>query len=140
MPMCWKARAFVAVRMVSPITPGSTSRGVCITRPYPAATGARSSGQGGAIKYTEGRQVQFKQAAAKLPGLDGQPRQTMRALLGGSPEGEQEGLYAELVDQCCGQMLDDDFNELSAGEPRYEEINNFSPSFDFPMGAATTRR
>ena len=31
-------------------------------------------------------------------------------------------------------MLDDDFSELSADEPRYEEINNFSPSFDFPMG------
>ena len=94
---------------------------------------ARSSGQGEAIKYTEGRQVQFKQAAAKLPGLDGQPTEAMRALLSGSPE-EQEGLYAELVDQCCGQMLDDDFSELSADEPRYEEINNFSPSFDFPMG------
>ncbi|WP_044874305.1 MalM family protein [Pseudomonas sp. LFM046] len=87
----------------------------------------------GPIAYTESREMEFKRKAAQLPSLDGQPTAAMKALLEGSEE-PVEALYQNLVDQCCGQLPDDAFTEVSAAEPRYEELNKLSPSFEFPMG------
>ncbi|UVE19379.1 MalM family protein [Pseudomonas sp. LS44] len=86
------------------------------------------------IAFTEGRQVEFSGKKALLPGLDGQPTSAMQALLAGSKGADDGGLYQSLLDQCCGQLAEDAFTELSADESRYEELNRFSPSFDFPMG------
>ncbi|HLD65130.1 MAG TPA: MalM family protein [Pseudomonas sp.] len=85
------------------------------------------------LHFTEGRQIEFKPKAASLPGLDGQPTAAMRALLEGS-QAPSEELYQSLLEQCCGQLAEDAFTELSADEPRYAELNRFSPSFSFPMG------
>ncbi|AGI23991.1 hypothetical protein H681_10595 [Pseudomonas sp. ATCC 13867] len=96
----------------------------------------RRGEQGGSrIAYTEGRQIEFKSRPAALPGLDGSGEQTdaMKALLKGSGK-TLDDLYQDLQRRCCEQMADGDFTELSAEEPRYEELNKFSPSFDFPMG------
>lgn len=90
-------------------------------------------GAGQSVAYTESRQVEFERKAAILPSLDGQPSEAMKALLEGSEE-RDKSLYQGLVDQCCGQLPEGDFTELSAEEPRYEELNRFSPSFAFPMG------
>ncbi len=87
----------------------------------------------GPIAYTEARELEFRRKAASLPSLDGQPTAAMKALLEGSEE-QGEALYQSLVDRCCGQLPDDAFTEVSVEEPRYEELNNLSPSFDFPMG------
>ncbi len=87
------------------------------------------------VRYSEGRQIEFGNKGAVLPALDGQPSAAMQALLAGSKgEGDNEGLYQNLVQQCCGQLADSDFTELSSDEPRYEELNRYSPSFNFPMG------
>jgi len=86
-----------------------------------------------AVRYTEGRQIEFERSKPALPMLDGQPTAAMQALLAGS-EVREEGLYGELVARCCGQLRDSDFKPLSADEPRFEELDRFSPSFDFPMG------
>jgi hypothetical protein len=99
-------------------------------------------GQGSAVKgeapssvrYTEGRQIEFGNKGAVLPALDGQPSAAMQALLTGSAGRDSGGLYQNLVQQCCGQLADSDFTELSGEEPRYEELNRYSPSFNFPMG------
>ncbi|WP_417662224.1 MalM family protein [Pseudomonas sp.] len=85
------------------------------------------------IEYTEGRQIEFSKKPILLPSLNGQRTTAMRELLSGSRQ-SQQGLYRELTDRCCTQMTDDDFTELSSDEPRFEELNRFSPSFDFPMG------
>lgn len=98
-----------------------------------AATQAAPRAGGAPLHFTEGRQVEFKPKAALLPGLDGQPTAAMRALLEGS-QAQDEGLYQNLLEQCCGQLAEDAFIELSADEPRYAELNKFSPSFSFPMG------
>ncbi|WP_137885565.1 MalM family protein [Pseudomonas sp. 2FE] len=95
--------------------------------------GQKATGGGQPIEYTEGRQIEFASKTAVLPALDGQPTAAMQALLAGA-QGGGDGLYQSLLDQCCGQLPDDAFTELSAQEPRYEELNRFSPSFDFPMG------
>ncbi|MBD2836371.1 transcriptional regulator [Pseudomonas sp. JM0905a] len=87
----------------------------------------------GPIAYTEAREMEFQRKAALLPSLDGQPTAAMKALLEGS-EQQGESLYQSLVDRCCGQLPDDAFTEVSVEEPRFEELNNLSPSFDFPMG------
>ncbi|MDH4564597.1 MalM family protein [Pseudomonas sp. BN411] len=87
----------------------------------------------GPIAYTEAREMEFQRKAALLPSLDGQPSAAMKALLEGSEE-QGEALYQSLVDRCCGQLPDDAFTEVSVEEPRFEELNNLSPSFDFPMG------
>lgn len=98
------------------------------------AAGMRSAAQAsGSIKYTEGRQIEFSKPAAQLPDLDSQPSAAMQALLEGS-KARSEGLYQNLQQQCCGQLADAAFTELSAEEPRYQELNGLSPSFDFPMG------
>ncbi|RJG08576.1 DUF4124 domain-containing protein [Pseudomonas cavernicola] len=94
----------------------------------------RATGDGLPVKYTEGRQVEFANKTAVLPSLDGQPTAAMQALLAGAQGSAGDGLYQSLLDQCCGQLPDDAFTELSVQEPRYEELNRFSPSFDFPMG------
>ncbi|MDP3814331.1 MalM family protein [Pseudomonas sp.] len=83
--------------------------------------------------FTQGREFEFASKPQQLPGLDGQPSAAMQALLAGS-EQAQEGRYAQLLELCCGQLADDAFSELSAAEPRYEELNRFSPSLQFPMG------
>ena len=89
----------------------------------------------GPVRYTEGREVKFTKAQPALPGLDGQkPSDALAALLKSSGQSNGAGLYDELTVRCCGQMREDDFTALSTAEPRYEEINKFSPSFDFPMG------
>lgn len=98
----------------------------------PTDVPASAAAPGSQVRYTEGRQVEFSRPAASLPGLDGQSSEALQELLG--DDGTAEGIYAELVNLCCEQMSEDDFTELSADEPRYEEINNFSPSFKFPMG------
>lgn len=82
---------------------------------------------------TQGREVTFDAKAQALPGLDGQPTAAMQALLAGTEE-KSEGRYQELVERCCGQLSEEDFTPISADEPRYEELNRFSPSLDFPMG------
>ncbi|MBA4288419.1 MAG: transcriptional regulator [Pseudomonas sp.] len=82
---------------------------------------------------TQGREVNFAARPQALPGLDGQPNAAMQALLKGA-DGRQSGRYQALQERCCGQLSDDDFAVLSADEPRYEELNRFSPSLDFPMG------
>lgn len=94
----------------------------------------KAIGDGQPIKFTEGRQIEFANQTAVLPSLDGQPTAAMKALLEGARGEEGDGLYQNLLDQCCGQLPDDAFTELSTQEPRYEELNRFSPSFDFPMG------
>lgn len=86
------------------------------------------------VRYTEGRQIEFGNKGAVLPALDGQPSAAMQALLAGSTGADSESLYQNLVQQCCGQLADSDFTELSGEEPRYEELNRYSPSFNFPMG------
>ncbi len=99
-----------------------------------------AAGQGEALKaptrpigFSEGRQVEFASKPALLPGLDGQPTAALQALLEGS-EVTAPGAYQELLERCCGQLAEDAFADLSADEPRYEELNRFSPSLDFPMG------
>jgi hypothetical protein len=49
-------------------------------------------------------------------------------------ETPREGRYQALLERCCGQLNEEDFTAISADEPRYEELNRFSPSLDFPMG------
>jgi hypothetical protein len=97
------------------------------------AAGLRSGAAASNIKYTEGRQIEFNRPPADLPGLDGQMTPAMLALLAGSKE-KSAGLYQSLQDNCCVQLADAAFTELSADEPRYQELNDLSPSFDFPMG------
>ncbi|MBH2036347.1 MAG: transcriptional regulator [Pseudomonadales bacterium] len=106
----------------SPVTPEQRAAGM--------RSGAEASRE---IQYSEGRQVLFSKRPAELPGLDGQPNEAMKSLLEGSQE-KAEGLYQGLQDQCCGHLAEGAFTELSADEPRYQELNGFSPSFDFPMG------
>ncbi|AYC32697.1 transcriptional regulator [Pseudomonas cavernae] len=101
------------------------------TLPPAGRQAVASSGQ--PIQFSEGRQIEFSSKAAVLPALDGQPTAAMQALLAGS-KSTGDGLYQSLLAQCCGQLAEDAFSELSADEPRYEELNRFSPSFDFPMG------
>ncbi|MGA4323522.1 MalM family protein [Ectopseudomonas hydrolytica] len=100
--------------------------------PVPTASRNAAAAQT-AVRYTEGRQIEFERSKPALPMLDGQPTAAMQALLAGS-EVREEGLYGELVARCCGQLRDSDFKPLSADEPRFEELDRFSPSFDFPMG------
>jgi hypothetical protein len=95
--------------------------------------GARGSGQSASVRYSEGRQIEFERGQPALPLLDGQPTAAMQALLAGS-QSRGDGLYGELLTRCCGQLRDSDFTALSADEPRYEELDRFSPSFEFPMG------
>ena len=85
------------------------------------------------VPMTQGREITFEAKPQSLPGLDGQPTAAMQALLAGT-EAKTEGRYQALVERCCGQLADGDFTALSADEPRYEELNRFSPSLDFPMG------
>lgn len=85
------------------------------------------------VPLTQGREVIFDAKPQALPGLDGQPTAAMQALLAGAEE-KVEGRYQELVERCCGQLSEEDFTPISADEPRYEELNRFSPSLDFPMG------
>lgn len=85
------------------------------------------------VPLTQGREVTFDAKPQTLPGLDGQPSAAMQALLAGTEE-KVEGRYQELVERCCGQLSEEDFTPISADEPRYEELNRFSPSLDFPMG------
>ncbi len=99
----------------------------------PVPTASRNTAVQTAVRYTEGRQIEFERSKPALPMLDGQPTAAMQALLAGS-EVREEGLYGELVARCCGQLRDSDFKPLSADEPRFEELDRFSPSFDFPMG------
>ncbi|ARS49175.1 maltose operon periplasmic [Ectopseudomonas mendocina] len=99
----------------------------------PMPTASRNTAAQTAVRYTEGRQIEFERSKPALPMLDGQPTAAMQALLAGS-EVREEGLYGELVARCCGQLRDSDFKPLSADEPRFEELDRFSPSFDFPMG------
>lgn len=82
---------------------------------------------------TQGREVSFAAKKQALPGLDGQPNAALQALLKGA-ESQTSERYQALLERCCGQLSEDDFTALSADEPRYEELNQFSPSLDFPMG------
>lgn len=86
-----------------------------------------------AVEYTDGRQIKFAKTPILLPRLDGQRTAAMNDLLAASSDPEK-GLYSELMDSCCTQMVEEDFTQLSTDEPRFEELNRFSPSFDFPMG------
>ncbi|MFO6384190.1 transcriptional regulator, partial [Pseudomonas aeruginosa] len=63
----------------------------------------------------------------------GQQSDALKALLKGT-EMTIDDLYQDLQRRCCEQIAESDFTELDADEPRYEELNRFSPSFDFPMG------
>lgn len=102
--------------------------------PVPAQPrAAASSTTASSVRYSEGRQIEFERSKPSLPMLDGQPTAAMQALLEGS-QARGESLYGELSVRCCGQLRDSDFSVLSAEEPRYEELDRFSPSFDFPMG------
>lgn len=99
----------------------------------PARAGGQQPGARQPIAFSQGRQVEFAKRPAPLPGLDGQPSAALRALLAGSEASGAES-YQDLLERCCGQLTDDAFTELSADEPRYQELNRFSPSLDFPMG------
>lgn len=85
------------------------------------------------VALTQGREVTFDAKPQALPGLDGQPTAALQALLAGT-EAKSQGRYQALLERCCGQLNEEDFTPLSADEPRYEELNRFSPSLDFPMG------
>lgn len=85
------------------------------------------------VPLTQGREISFDAKPQNLPGLNGQPTAAMQALLAGT-ETQNDGPYQALVERCCGQLSEEDFTALSADEPRYEELNRFSPSLDFPMG------
>lgn len=100
-----------------------------------AARFKREAAPSSQIAFTEGRQIEFKQRPAALPGLDGAGQQSdaLKALLKGT-EMTIDDLYQDLQRRCCEQIAESDFTELDADEPRYEELNRFSPSFDFPMG------
>lgn len=102
----------------------------------PVAAGQRATPDDAAeqrVRYSEGRQIEFERGQPALPLLDGQPTAAMQALLAGS-QNRGDGLYGELLTRCCGQLRDSDFTALSADEPRFEELDRFSPSFEFPMG------
>ncbi|NQD95968.1 transcriptional regulator [Pseudomonas sp. CrR25] len=85
------------------------------------------------LRFSEGRQVEFAHPPARLPGLDGQPSAALQALLENSKAAES-ARYQDLLERCCGQLSDDAFTDLAVDEPRYEELNRYSPSLDFPMG------
>lgn len=76
------------------------------------------------IRFSEGRQVEFFRPAPLLPALDGQSdkRWPPRAAREDVP-----ALYGDLRERCCEQLAESDFIELSSEEPRYEELNHFSP-------------
>lgn len=99
----------------------------------PTRSGRSEAEAPSSVRYSEGRQIEFERGKPALPMLDGQPTAAMQALLAGS-QSRGDGLYSELSTRCCGQLRDSDFTVLSAEEPRYEELDRFSPSFDFPMG------
>jgi hypothetical protein len=84
-------------------------------------------------EFSNGRVVEFTSKAPALPSLNGQPTTALQELLAGT-QAADEGPYQDLLARCCGQLADADFTPLSADEPRYEELNRFSPSLDFPMG------
>lgn len=86
-------------------------------------------------RYSEGREIAFAGKPVMLPGLDGQPTAAMQALLAGS-QARDDGPYQALLSRCCGQLSEGSFTPLSADEPRYEELNRFSPRLDFPMGSS----
>ncbi len=85
--------------------------------------------------YSEGREIAFAGKPVLLPGLDGQPTPAMQALLAAS-QARDDGPYQSLLTHCCGQLAEASFTELSGAEPRYEELNRFSPRLDFPMGSS----
>ena len=85
--------------------------------------------------YSEGREIAFNGKPVLLPGLDGQPTPAMQALLAGS-QADDDAPYQALLSRCCGQLSEDSFSQLSREEPRYEELNRFSPRLDFPMGSS----
>jgi hypothetical protein len=87
----------------------------------------------GSTSFSQGRELEFARQQIELPGLDGQPTAAMQALLAGS-EQPDNGRYEALLTLCCAQLGEDAFSPLSADEPRYEELNRFSPSLAFPMG------
>ena len=72
------------------------------------------------LRFSEGRQIEFA-----LPALDGQSLADDRAP--GRESGAVAEQYRELLGRCCEQLSDSDFIELSMGESRYEELNDFSP-------------
>lgn len=85
------------------------------------------------VEFTNGRVIEFSKKTPQLPGLNGQPTAAMQALLEGTSNDAAEP-HEALIRLCCGQLAEDDFTPLSAEEPRYEELNRFSPSLEFPMG------
>lgn len=127
-----EGRGFVRDGNDSPYFTWVDEQGRMHNSPVPTASRNTAATQT-AVRYTEGRQIEFERSKPALPMLDGQPTAAMQALLAGS-EVREEGLYGELVARCCGQLRDSDFKPLSADEPRFEELDRFSPSFDFPMG------
>ncbi|UTH34548.1 MalM family protein [Pseudomonas sp. KHPS1] len=127
-----EGRGFVRDGDDSPYFTWVDEQGRMHNSPVPTASRNTAATQT-AVRYTEGRQIEFERSKPALPMLDGQPTAAMQALLAGS-EVREEGLYGELVARCCGQLRDSDFKPLSADEPRFEELDRFSPSFDFPMG------
>lgn len=127
-----EGRGFVRDGDDSPYFTWVDEHGRMHNSPVPTASRNTAATQT-AVRYTEGRQIEFERSKPALPMLDGQPTAAMQALLAGS-EVREEGLYGELVARCCGQLRDSDFKPLSADEPRFEELDRFSPSFDFPMG------
>ncbi len=129
-----KGRGFARNSYDSPYYTWVDEQGRMHNSPVPARSAEGQSGAGAStVRYSEGRQVEFERSKPSLPMLDGQPTAAMQALLEGS-QARAESLYGELSTRCCGQMRDSDFSVLSAQEPRYEELDRFSPSFEFPMG------
>jgi hypothetical protein len=128
-----EGRGFVRSEYGSPYYTWVDEQGRMHNSSVPTGERKQATSTSQAIRYSEGREVTFERRAPLLPGLDGQPNDAMRSLLAGSEE-RVHGLYQSLLDRCCGQLAEDDFTELSADQPRYEELNRYSPSFDFPMG------
>lgn len=128
-----EGRGFVREQYDSPYYTWVDEQGRVRNSPVAAGQGDGGSGQSAPVRYSEGRQIAFERSGPALPMLDGQPTAAMQKLLAGS-QSRGDGLYGELLTRCCGQLPDSDFTTLSADEPRYEELDRFSPSFEFPMG------
>ena len=130
---CWRAVASPATATTVAITPGSMSRGGCATRRKPPASVIPAAADKAPRRAIARAGRSSSSATSRRCRCSTASRPRPQALLAGS-QAHGEGLYGELVARCCGQLRGGDFTPLSADEPRFEELERFSPSFDFPMG------
>lgn len=89
----------------------------------------RSSAAAPPLVFSEGRQVDFSRSSSALPVLGGPSRESLQ--LSSSPEQLTE-FQRDLLERCCEQLPENNFIELSVKEPRFEELNHFSPRLRLP--------